>query len=227
MRSRTLLTMMVLAAVASLSCRLGTAEDASSVAADPGDVLSQPELATATAPDTFDVELVTSKGTVTIRVHREWAPHGADRFYNLVRAGYYDGCRFFRVIEGFMAQVGMHPEPTVNAAWSAVPIKDDPIVVPNLRGRVTFAARSAPGSRTTQFFVNTADNTRLAQHGPFAPFGEVIAGMEVVDALYADYGEGAPAGRGPSQQRLAAEGNEYLEREFPDLDAILSARLVE
>lgn len=192
----------------------------------PSSTLKDPGTATERAPETFDVLVETSRGSVTIRVHRAWAPHGADRFYNLVRLGFYDGCRFFRVISGFMAQVGMHPDAEINGIWSAAPIPDDPIVEPNTRGRVTFAARATPDSRTTQFFINTVDNTHLAQYGAFAPFGEVVEGMEVVDALFAEYGEGAPNGRGPSQARIATEGNAYLDRAFPKLDAIRSARIV-
>jgi len=188
--------------------------------------LLDPSLATATAPDTYDVVLDTTQGEVVIRVHRDWAPHGADRFYNLVQAGYYDGCKFFRVIDGFMAQVGMHGDPRVNAAWRAAAIPDDPITQDNTRGRVTFAAQARPNTRTTQIFINTADNTRLKQAGSFAPFGEVIAGMEAIDALYSGYGEGAPQGRGPSQGQIMSQGNAYLERAFPKLDAIVSAHVV-
>ncbi len=188
--------------------------------------LLDPSLSTATAPDTYDVVLDTTQGEVVIRVHREWAPNGADRFYNLVRAGYYDGCKFFRVIDGFMAQVGMHGDPKVNAAWRAATIPDDPVTQDNTRGRVTFAAQARPNTRTTQIFINTADNTRLKQYGTFAPFGEVIAGMEAVDALYNGYGEGAPQGRGPSQSQIMSQGNAYLERAFPKLDAIVSAHVV-
>lgn len=204
-----------------------TEGDAATPVEKPPSALLDPSAATARAPETFDVVLDTTKGLVTVRVHRAWAPNGADRFFNLVRLGYYDGCRFFRVIAGFMAQVGMHPDPGVNAAWSAAPIPDDPILQANTRGRVTFAARSTPDSRTTQFFINTVDNTRLAGYGAFAPFGEVVHGLEIVDALYAEYGEGAPNGRGPSQMRLATEGNAYLDRAFPNLDEIRTARIVE
>jgi peptidyl-prolyl cis-trans isomerase A (cyclophilin A) len=193
--------------------------------AGPDPALLDPSLATETAPDTYDVVLETTQGDVVIRVHREWAPHGADRFYNLVRVGYYDGTRFFRVIDGFMAQVGMHGDPKVNAAWRAAAIPDDPVTQDNTRGRVTFAAQARPNTRTTQIFINTADNTRLKQHGAFAPFGEVIEGMDVVDSLYAGYGEGAPSGRGPSQARIMSEGNDYLDRGYPKLDAIITARI--
>lgn len=194
-------------------------------AAAPDPALLDPSLATETAPETYDVVLETTEGEVVIRVHREWAPHGADRFYNLVKAGYYDGCKFFRVIDGFMAQVGMHPDPKVSAAWRAASIPDDPVVKDNTRGMVTFAATAAPNSRTTQIFINYGDNTRLRKHGAFAPFGEVISGMEAVDALYSGYGEGAPRGRGPSQGRILAEGNAYLDTSFPELDAIVTARV--
>lgn len=192
---------------------------------EPHPALLDPSMATETAPESYDVVLETTQGDVVIRVHRGWAPRGADRFYNLVKIGYYDGCKFFRVIDGFMAQVGMHGDPAVNAKWRGAAIADDPITQDNTRGRVTFAAQAQPDTRTTQIFINTADNTRLKQYGAFAPFGEVVEGMEVVDSLYSGYGEGAPRGRGPSQGRIMSEGNDYLERAFPKLDTIISARV--
>lgn len=213
----------------SLSCLLlaGASPAVSSDQDGPNPALLDPSLATATAPSSFDVVLETTQGEVVIRVHREWSPNGADRFYNLVQAGYYDGCKFFRVIDGFMAQVGMNGDPGVNAAWRAAAIPDDPITQDNTRGRVTFAAQARPNTRTTQIFINTADNTRLKQAGAFAPFGEVVEGMEVVDRLYSGYGEGAPQGRGPSQAQIMSQGNAYLEGAFPKLDAIVSARVAD
>lgn len=189
--------------------------------------LLHPERATETAPDVYRVRVETSEGPIVIRVERAWAPHGADRFYNLVKLGYYDDTRFFRVIDGFMAQVGFHGDPEVTAAWRAATIPDDPPLQANTRGTVTFAKTAAPDSRTTQFFINTADNTHLAQYGAFAPFGVVEQGMEVVDALYAGYGEGAPQGSGPSQMVIAQRGNRYLDEQFPELDRIVTARIVE
>ena len=194
--------------------------------AKPHPALLDPSLAAERAPDTFRVKLDTTKGDIVIRVHRDWAPHGADRFYNLVKIGYYDGARFYRVIQGFMAQVGFAADPSVSAAWSAARIPDDPIVQANTRGMVTFAQPASPNARTAQFFINYADNSYLKEHGAFAPFGEVVSGMEVADALYAGYGEGAPSGRGPSQPRIARDGNAYLDAEFPKLDAIERATIL-
>lgn len=181
---------------------------------------------TATAPDSYRVRFETTKGDVVIQVQRSLSPNGADRFYNLVRGGYYDGVRFFRVIDGFMAQFGMHGDPQVTAAWRSVPIPDDPVGASNTRGMVTFAMTGQPNSRTTQVFINYRDNANLDAMG-FAPFGEVVEGMEVVDQLYSGYGEGAPNGRGPSQAQIQAEGNAYLERDFPQLDYIERATIVQ
>lgn len=176
------------------------------------------------APDTYRARFETSKGDFVIEVHRDWAPNGADRFYNLVRSGYYDGVRFFRVIDGFMAQFGMHPDPLVTAQWRAAQIQDDPVVESNTRGRVTFAMTGQPNSRTTQVFINYRDNSNLDEMG-FAPIGEVVEGMEVVDQLYSGYGEGAPRGSGPDQAQIQARGNEYLNAEFPELDYIVHASI--
>ena len=196
------------------------------LAVEPSKALLQPSLAVEKAPETYKIKLKTTKGDVIIEVTRAWAPNGADRFYNLVKIGYYDGVVFFRVIEGFMAQVGLHGEPAVQAAWSKATIPDDPVLQSNTRGMVTFAATSAPNSRTTQFFINFGDNTSLKQHGPFAPFGRVVEGMAIVDTLYSGYGEGAPRGRGPSQGEIARQGNAYLKASFPELDAITRASLL-
>jgi peptidyl-prolyl cis-trans isomerase A (cyclophilin A) len=196
-------------------------------AAEPNRALLVPSLADAQAPETFKVKVETTSGDFVIEVHRDWAPNGADRFYNLVKIGYYDDTAFFRVIDGFMAQVGMNGDPKVQAAWSRVPIQDDPIRKENTRGMVTFAAKASPNSRTTQFFINYGDNTRLRQHGTFAPFGKVIEGMSVVDNLYSGYGEGAPSGGGPSQAKIIREGNSYLKQEFPKLDYIISTTVVD
>jgi peptidyl-prolyl cis-trans isomerase A (cyclophilin A) len=170
------------------------------------------------APDSFRARFSTTKGDFVIAVHREWAPLGADRFYNLVRSGYYDGVRFFRVLPGFMAQFGIHGDTAVTAAWRERRIADDPVRRTNGRGMVTFAT-AGPGTRTTQIFINYGNNDRLDGMG-FAPFGQVVEGMEVVDKLYGDYGEGAPRGRGPDQFRLNVEGEKYLARQFPRLDKI-------
>jgi peptidyl-prolyl cis-trans isomerase A (cyclophilin A) len=175
------------------------------------------------APAKYKAKFTTTKGDFVIEVHRDSAPQGADRFYNLVKAGYFDGTRFFRVIKGFMVQWGIHGEPAVNATWREARIKDDPVKESNKRGSITFAT-AGPDTRTTQVFINFADNGSLDASG-FAPFGKVVSGMTVIDSLYADYGEGAPGGAGPSQPRMQDEGNTYLNRDFPKLDYIKSAKI--
>jgi peptidyl-prolyl cis-trans isomerase A (cyclophilin A) len=175
------------------------------------------------APDTFKANFDTSKGSFTITVNRGWAPNGADRFYNLVKNGFYDDVRFFRVLDGFMAQVGIHGNPTIAKAWVGARIQDDPVKQSNRRGYVTFAT-GGPNTRTTQIFINFRDNVALDKQG-FAPFGEVTSGMNVVDRLYSGYGEGAPSGKGPDQQRVQAEGNTYLNKDFPRLDFIKAATI--
>lgn len=177
------------------------------------------------APDSFKVAVETSKGTFTILAHRDWAPLGVDRFYHLVRLGYFDDVRFFRVLHGFMAQFGISGIPRVNAAWEPMTIQDDSVRQTNKRGTVTFAKTGQPNSRSTQLFINYADNANLDAMG-FAPIGEVVDGMAVVDSLYANYGEGAPDGAGPDQGRITAEGNAYLTKDFPRLDFIRRARVV-
>jgi peptidyl-prolyl cis-trans isomerase A (cyclophilin A) len=192
--------------------------------------LLDPSAATLRAPDRFVVKLETSKGDIVIEVIRDWAPNGADRFFNLVRLGYYDGAVFYRVIRDpapFMAQVGYHPNPEVTQAWARATIPDDPILQPIARGTVCFAMSSAPSSRTTQFFINYTDNSYLKMHGKFAPFGRVIEGMTVAEQLYAGYGEGAPSGNGPSQAMIQRLGNAYLDKQFPRLDSIKRAVIVE
>jgi peptidyl-prolyl cis-trans isomerase A (cyclophilin A) len=176
------------------------------------------------APDRFQVRFRTSRGDFVVDVRRQWAPLGADRFYNLVRAGFFDGTRFFRVLEGFVAQFGIHGDPAVSAAWRVAAIADDPATESNTRGRITYAT-GGPNTRTTQLFINYRDNSSLDSRG-FSPFGDVVEGMEIVDQLYADYGESAPGGPGPAQGRIQAEGNAYLEAEFPQLDYVLEARIV-
>lgn len=180
----------------------------------------------AEAPASYRVKMETTKGTFYIDVNRKWSPHGADRFYELVNSGFYDQCAFFRVIDGFMAQVGISGDPETQAKWRDKTIKDDPVAKSNLRGYVTFAKTGAPDSRTTQFYINFSDNRRLDALG-FAPFGSISPeGMRIVDTLYHGYGEGAPVGNGPSQGRLQLEGNDYLKREFPRLDYITKATVV-
>ena len=220
------MTRRALALISALTIAVAAFTAPPAPAAEPNPALLQPSLAVEKAPETYKVKLETTKGEVVIEVTRAWAPNGADRFYNLVKIGYYDGVVFFRVIEGFMAQVGLHGEPAVQAAWSKATIPDDPVLQSNTRGMVTFAATSAANSRTTQFFINFGDNSSLKQHGPFAPFGRVVEGMAAVDSLYSGYGEGAPRGRGPSQGEIARQGNAYLKASFPELDAITRASLL-
>jgi len=178
----------------------------------------------AQAPDSFRAKFETSAGDFVIEVHRRWAPLGADRFYNLTRSGYYDDVRFFRVISGFMVQFGIHGDPTVSAAWRDRRIADDPVRRTNLRSFVSFAT-AGPGTRTTQVFINFGSNDQLDGMG-FAPFGQVVEGMDVVDKLYAGYGEGAPRGRGPDQGRLQAQGNAYLQQAFPRMDYVKRASIL-
>lgn len=177
------------------------------------------------APDKYEVSLDTTEGEVVIEVDRSLAPHGADRFYRLVKEGFYDGAKFFRVLPGFMAQVGMAADPKVHAKWGEANFPDDPVKASNTRGMVTFAQTGAPNSRSTQIFINYADNSNL-DADRFAPFGKVTKGMDVAEKFYAEYGEGAPQGNGPSQGLIASRGNEYLEAQFPELDGIKAARVI-
>jgi peptidyl-prolyl cis-trans isomerase A (cyclophilin A) len=174
-------------------------------------------------PEIFDVKLDTSKGNVLVRVHRAWAPKGADHFHYMVRTGFYDGARFFRVRPGFVVQFGINGDPSVSRLWKDMYLTDDPVKESNRRGTLSYAMRG-PNTRTTQVFINLTDNKRLDKDG-FAPFAEVVEGMDVVDAFYSAYGETAPRGNGPSQDRIFTEGNAYLERYFPRLDYIRKATL--
>ena len=185
--------------------------------------LSNPAALTATAPATFKARFDTSKGVFVVQVTRDWAPTGADRFYNLVKNGFFDDTRFFRVISGFMVQFGINGDPKIQPAWRVARIPDDRVTQSNKRGTITFAT-SGPNSRTTQVFINFRDNAGLDGQG-FAPFGQVVSGMEVVDKLYSGYGEGAPGGRGPEQGRIQAEGNAYLTKDFPQLDYVKKATI--
>ena len=175
------------------------------------------------APASYKVKFDTSKGVFVLQVTRAWAPKGADRFYNLVKNGFYDNARFFRVISGFMVQFGIHADPKVSAVWREARIPDDPVKQSNKRGLITFAT-AGPNTRTTQVFINFGDNGALDRQG-FAPFGQVVSGMNVVDALFAGYGEGAPSGQGPEQGRIQREGNAYLTRDFAKLDYIKKATI--
>jgi peptidyl-prolyl cis-trans isomerase A (cyclophilin A) len=191
-----------------------------------GAALKNPATLTEKAPDTYRAKFDTTKGAFVIEVNCAWAPLGADRFYNLVKNGYYDNCRFFRVIDGFMAQFGINGDPSLNTLWRQARIQDDPVKQSNKRGTVSFAT-SGLNSRTTQVFINYADqNTQLDGMG-FAPFGRVVEGMNVVDSLYSGYGEGGPRGKGPEQFKAQTEGNAYLEKQFPKLDYVKSATVVQ
>ncbi len=188
--------------------------------------LLRPALLTAKAPATYQVKFTTTKGDFVITVTRAWAPLGADRFYNLVRHHYYDNTGFFRVLKGFVVQWGISAYPPVTAAWEHAPIKDDPVVQSNLRGYVTYAKTNDPDTRTTQVFINLGDNARLDTMGGFAPFGQVSEGMDVVDSLYSGYGEGAPSGQGPEQDKIEKLGKSYLDRGFDKLDSIKTTTLI-
>ena len=175
------------------------------------------------APETYKVDFDTSKGKFVVEVTRAWAPNGADRFYNLVKNGFYNDVRFFRVISGFMVQFGIHGDPTVSAAWRMARIPDDPVKESNKRGYITFAT-AGPNTRTTQVFINFGNNAGLDSQG-FSPFGHVLSGMDVVDKLYSGYGEGAPNGRGPNQGQIQDQGNAYLTKDFPQMDYIKTATI--
>jgi peptidyl-prolyl cis-trans isomerase A (cyclophilin A) len=169
------------------------------------------------APDIFKVNLDTSKGPVVIEVHRDWAPIGADHFYQLIKAGYYDGARFFRVVPGFVAQFGLAADPAVTAKWKDMNLQDDPVKESNTPGTLTYAT-AGPNTRTTQLFINLGNNQRLDGMG-FAPFAKVISGMEAVQAINAGYGEA------PQQPLIEAQGNAYLQSQFPQLDYIKKATI--
>jgi peptidyl-prolyl cis-trans isomerase A (cyclophilin A) len=180
--------------------------------------LRNPAALTEQAPPMFEAAFETSKGRVVLAVHRDWAPIGADRFYNLVKNGFFDDVRFFRVIQGQLAQFGMHGDPAVQDAWRDADVNDDPVKHGNVRGTVSFASRG-PNTRTTQLFVNLRDNSVYDRLG-FAPFAEVVTGLDVADSLFAGYQER------PDQGSIDAEGNAYLVREFPNLDYVKKATIV-
>jgi len=170
------------------------------------------------APNVFKARFDTTAGIFVIEAHADWAPRGADRFYNLVKNGYYDGCRFFRVVPGFVVQFGINGDAAIQRNWTNATIPDDKVTQGNTRGFVTFAKSSEPNSRTTQLFINFGDNSRLNRQG-FAPFGKVTMGMEVVDKIFSGYGEK------PDQDRIEKEGNAYLTKNFPKLDYIKKATI--
>jgi peptidyl-prolyl cis-trans isomerase A (cyclophilin A) len=190
----------------------------------PPNPLLQPRSFTERAPALYQVRLETTKGEVVLQVTREWAPQGADRFYNLVKAGFYDGMAFHRVLDDFVAEWGIHGDPWVNAAWRQALMADEPVRQSNTRGRLVFS-KNTPNSRTVQLFINLKDNLSLDGQG-FSPIGEVLEGMEVVESLYSGYGDGPPRGEGVYQAMAIARGDEYLNEEFPLLDRIERAVLV-
>lgn len=183
--------------------------------------LYRPSSLTLKAPAVYRAKFATTQGDFVIEVTRAWAPRGADRFYNLVRFGFYNGDSFFRVLPGFVVQFGISPNPAISAVWRNAKIPDDPVKQSNRLGTVSFAT-GGPNTRTTQVFINLKDNISLDGMG-FAPFGRVIEGMDVVEKLYSGYGEGAPMGDGPDQERIQKEGQAYLQQNFPKLDHIISA----
>ena len=187
---------------------------------------NESELARA-APDSFRVELETSRGPITVVARRAWAPRGVDRFYYLTRHGYYDSTYFFRVIENFVAQFGISGNPSINAAWENRRIRDDSVRHSNTRGTLAFASQG-PNSRTVQLFINLRDNSKLDTYGGgFPPIAEVTSGLNVAESLYDGYGEGAPSGLGPRQDLITEQGNAYLRRYFPQLDLIQRATIVQ
>jgi peptidyl-prolyl cis-trans isomerase A (cyclophilin A) len=180
--------------------------------------LLHPATLKAKAPAVFEVKFTTTKGDFIVQVNRAWAPIGADRFYNLVKHGFFTGAPFFRVVPGFIIQFGLTGDPAVNRAWQNANIKDDPVTQSNKPGTITFAT-AGPNTRTTQLFINFGNNTGLDGQG-FAPFGQVTSGMDVVESLYSGYGEQ------PNQGLITSQGKAYIEKSFPKIDSIKSATLV-
>ncbi len=185
---------------------------------EPQKSLARPETLNEKAPDVYQAKFTTTKGDFLVEVNRAWAPLGADRFYNLVKNGYFTDASFFRVVPNFVVQFGKNAKPEIEKTWDSAKIQDDPVTQTNRRGSVTFAT-AGPNTRTTQLFVNLVDNARLDSMG-FAPFGQVVEGMDVVDKLYSGYGES------PDQGRITNEGKAYLDKEFPKLDSIKTAVIV-
>ena len=201
------------------------AAEAEKAAPERHPALLDPRQAAEKAPGRFRVRFETTAGPIVLEVRRSWAPNGADRFYNLVKIGFFEDIAFFRVIPGFMAQFGIHGDPKVAREWQNANLVDDPVVESNTRGMVTYAKTNFPNSRSTQFFINFSDNSNLDAMG-FAPFARVVEGMKVVDAIY-PVGEGAPRGPGPHQGRIQKKGNAYLREAYPKLDYIQRAVLLD
>ncbi len=189
--------------------------------------LMNPAALKAVAPELYRVKVTTTKGDFVVEVHKDWAPIGADRFYNLVRNRYFTDASFFRIVPNFIVQFGMHANPAINEIWDKATIKDDPVKQSNKRGTIVYAKPDAPNARSTQYFINLKDNGASLDAGGFAPFGQVTEGMDVVDKLYSGYGEGGDmGGRGPTQARIGKEGKPYLDKNFPLLDSIKSAVVI-
>jgi peptidyl-prolyl cis-trans isomerase A (cyclophilin A) len=181
--------------------------------------LLDPSTLKATAPAVYKAKFTTTQGDFVVQVTRAWAPIGADRFYNLVRGGFFTGAPFFRVIPGFMAQFGLNPDPKVSHAWNSQNLIDEPVKQSNKRGFITFAKASMPNTRTTQVFINYGDNSRLDADG-FAPFGEVIEGMDIVDKFYSGYGGS------PDQNAIQQLGKSWIDKNMPKVDSIKTAVIV-
>ncbi len=178
------------------------------------------------APAQYKVRLQTTKGDVVILVHRDWSPLGADHFYELTKAGFYNDNAIFRALPGFIVQWGINGDPKVNRNWSEKSISDDPPKVSNKIGTIVFAKTGEPNSRTTQVFINLGDNSASLDPQGFTPFGEVIQGMDHVTEFYTGYGEGQPNGPGPSQADIADTGNAYLQQRYPKVDYIKKATII-
>jgi peptidyl-prolyl cis-trans isomerase A (cyclophilin A) len=202
----------------SSSAQSSKAKAGAAHAAGPRPSLLDPASLTAKAPAVFQAKFSTTAGDFVVEVHRDWAPLGADRFYNLVRNGYFTNAAFFRVVPGFVVQFGLSADPAVNKVWDGAKIKDDPVVQSNKRGNLVFAT-AGPNTRTTQLFINYADNSRLDGMG-FAPFGTVVEGMDVVDKIFPGYGES------PRQDLITNQGDAYLKANFPRIDKIKLARIL-
>ena len=211
-----------------LICALGLLATLTTNAEDTkpaGGSFADPSKLTEKAPDTFKAQFDTTKGKFVVEVTRAWAPNGADRFYNLVKSGFFTDVAFFRVVPNFMCQFGIHGDPAVAAKWREANILDDAVKTTNARGTLTFAT-AGPNTRTTQLFISLVDNSRLDTQG-FAPIGRVVAGMDVVDGLYGGYGETSGGGmRAGKQGRLLEEGNAYLDHDFPMLDHLVRAYII-
>jgi peptidyl-prolyl cis-trans isomerase A (cyclophilin A) len=223
MRRSSIVTVSFIAALFALQS-LSSSAAAGQTAASKASKLLTPAALTAKAPPLFKTKFDTTKGVIVLEVHRDWSPFGADRFYNLVNNGFFNGVRFFRVIPGFMAQFGINGNPAVNAAWDKVDLKDDPGgKQSNTRGTISYGNTGRPNSRGTQVFINYGDNSRLdTDKVPFTPFGIVVEGMDAADKLNAEYGSAPQSAQG----RIVTEGNKFLIANYPKLDYIKTATVV-